>query len=104
LQVKKRQIQEGNTLVKPDMRIVEKILRSLLRGKMKKTPLSMKIRKNYNECFLYLTFLETLEFVKNATNEDGDEVISITGRGREYYRKHFVGKHNSIIDKTGFDL
>ena len=86
------------------MRIVRKILRSLLRGKKKKTPLSMKVRKNYDECFSYLTFLETLEFVKNETDEDGFQVIQITDRGREYYRRHFAGKRNSESEKTRFDL
>ncbi|MGI0088633.1 MAG: hypothetical protein ACREBI_11855 [Nitrosotalea sp.] len=56
---------------------------------MKKTSLSMDCRISYDRGLVYLQWLETLSLINNEIDEDGFELIGLSSRGIELYKKEF---------------
>src|SRR2546427_2880102 len=56
-------------------------------NKAKKTNIAMKCRLSYDNCLLYLNWLEIMDLIKKETNRDGFELISLTDKGIDLYAK-----------------
>jgi len=56
-------------------------------NKAKRTKIAMKCKLSYDNCLLYLNWLEMMELIKKETNRDGFELISLTDKGIDLYAK-----------------
>ena len=84
-----------------DWDIVKRILGSLYdEDKAKKTHISMKCKISYDNCVLYLNWMELLDLVKKERNEHGSEFISLSERGRELWERKFTNKQSCVIIKN----
>ena len=56
-------------------------------SKAKRTNIAMKCKLSYDNCLLYLNWLEIMDLIKKETNRDGFELISLTDKGTDLYAK-----------------
>lgn len=56
-------------------------------NKAKRTNIAMKCKLSYDNCLLYLNWLEMMDLIKKETDLDGFELISLTDRGIDLYAK-----------------
>src|SRR2546426_9062073 len=50
-------------------------------NKAKRTNIAMKCKLSYDNCLLYLNWLEMMDLIKKETDLDGFELISLTDKG-----------------------
>jgi predicted transcriptional regulator len=76
-------------LRKPDLYVVARFLDVLWRNRagLKKTPLQMSVRLNYQTFLNYLEWLKERELVKVVMDDDGNERIMLSAKGVEAYKK-----------------
>lgn len=74
---------------KPDLYVVARFLDVLSRNRagLKKTPLQMSVRLNYQTFLNYLEWLEKHELVKVAVDDEGNERIMLSAKGVEAYKR-----------------
>jgi len=69
-----------------DWDIVKRLVTLLYyNSKMKRTNIAMKCKLSYDNCLLYLNWLDTMDLIKREIDKDGSELISITEKGRDLY-------------------
>ena len=56
-------------------------------SKVKRTNIAMKCKLSYDNCLLYLNWLEMMGLIKKETDRDGFELISLTDKGIDLYAK-----------------
>jgi predicted transcriptional regulator len=56
-------------------------------NKAKRTNIAMKCKLSYDNCLLYLNWLEMMDLIKKETNREGFELISLTDKGIDLYAK-----------------
>jgi len=54
---------------------------------MKKTQLQMSVRLNYQNFLKYLEWLESHGLVKIVANDDGNQRITLSGKGMEAHKR-----------------
>jgi len=57
------------------------------RAGMKKTPLQMSVRLNYPTFIKYLEWLQKHGLVKVVVDDDGNDKIALSDKGREAHRR-----------------
>jgi len=74
---------------KPDLYVVARFLDVLWwsRAGMKKTPLQMSVRLNYPTFIKYLEWLQKHGLVKVVVDDDGNDKIALSDKGREAHRR-----------------
>ena len=71
-----------------DWNIIKRILKYLHNdGKEKKTNIAMKCNMSYDNCVVYLNWLEIMDLIKRETDENGFELISLNHKGEELFKK-----------------
>jgi len=69
-----------------DWDIVKRLVTLLYyNSKMKRTNIAMKCKLSYDNCLLYLNWLDTMDLIKREIDKDGSELINITEKGRDLY-------------------
>src|SRR5437879_10164428 len=67
-----------------DWDIVKRLVTLLYyNSKMKRTNIAMKCKLSYDNCLLYLNWLDTMDLIKREIDKDGSELINITEKGRD---------------------
>lgn len=56
-------------------------------SKVKRTNIAMKCKLSYDNCLLYLNWLEMMDLIKKEIDRDGFELISLTNSGVNLYSK-----------------
>jgi predicted transcriptional regulator len=56
-------------------------------SKIKKTNIAMKCNMSYDNCVVYLNWLEIMDLVRRETDENGFELISLNHKGEELFKK-----------------
>lgn len=69
-----------------DWNIVKNIMKVLYDdGKMKKTNIAMRLGISYDNCLLYLDWLDTMDLIKRDIDDGGFELIGLDNKGRDLY-------------------
>lgn len=78
-------------LKKIDWSVVRKIITFLrYNGKTKKTNIAMICNMSYDKCARYLEWLRMMDLIKNETDENGFELLSLNDRGIDLCIKEFT--------------
>jgi predicted transcriptional regulator len=73
-----------------DWKIVRRVVAFLYYdGGIKKTNMAMKCTMSYDRCVLYLDWLNAIGLIKKELDEDGFELISLSDKGIEFYKRNF---------------
>lgn len=72
-----------------DLSIVSRLMHLLYyNGGIKKTIIATGCNLGYDKWVLYLNWLETIDLIKRKTDEDGYEIIVLSERGNEHYKRN----------------
>ncbi|TLX71396.1 MAG: hypothetical protein E6L05_03685 [Thaumarchaeota archaeon] len=83
-------IQLKRRLKRIDWKIVRRVIAFLYYDSgIKKTNMAMKCSMSYDRCVLYLDWLNAIGLIKKELDEDGFELISLSDKGIEFYKRNF---------------
>lgn len=90
-----------NALKRINWDIATRLLETLyFYGNQKKTAIARLTNMSYDNCVLYLDWLDLLGFIKKETNDNRFEIIGLTEIGINFYKTKLVSKPSiSYLEK-----
>ena len=67
-------------------------------SKVKRTHIAMKCKLSYDNCLLYLDWLEIMDLIKREVDQDAFELISLSEKGEDLYLRKLKFMENAFAN------